>query len=115
MSTVNLKYSWFHAQNGEKKSMRLYRRYWKKIESLNSILINSERFGIKLPEETIKEIQLKKSHYGSQYTKLWQFNNMWKQKNKNEALKHIEKYFSKEELGKSKTEGGILKMIRKIF
>lgn len=115
MSTVNLKYSWFLDQKGTNKINRLVKKYYKKWDRVNSILINSQVYGIELSEITKNQIMEKKILYSNQTQKLRSFEYMFKQKGKDEAMRYIEKLFTKEEVRKYKTEGGVLKILRKLF
>ena len=115
MATVNLKYSWFLNQKGIKRAKRMRMKYSKKWNNVNMIDENSKIYGIELSEVTKNMIDDKKKFYSNQIQKLQTFEWQFKQYGRDEALKRIERYFTKEELSKNKTEGGILKIIRKIF
>jgi hypothetical protein len=115
--TVDLKYSWFQAQKNTKRAKNVRKRYNRKVDSLESIFYNSERFGITLPEDTRNEIHNKKTFYYRQMIKLSHFIRVLEQKDMDSALKNLHQFYKKEELEKvnpHKTEMGILKVIRKL-
>ena len=113
--TNNIKYSWFINQKGTKRAKRMRIKYSKKYNKVNMILENSKIYGIELSEITKNMIEEKKKFYGKQMSKLQTFEWQFKQRGRDEALRLIEGHFTKEELSKNKTEGGILKILRKIF
>ena len=113
--TVNIKYSWFLNQKGWKRAQRKMKRYGHKVSRLNSITTNSDIFGIELSPISRDMVSEKRNFYWNQHYKLYYFVNTWKTRGKQEALKSIEKYYTKTELGTYKTDSGIIKMIRKIF
>ena len=115
MATVNLKYSWFLNQKGTKRVKRMRLKYWKKWEKVNTIRENANIYGIELSEITKNMIQEKKDFYSKQMSKLQAFEYTFKSKGRDEALKSIERHFTKEEISKNKTENGILKTLRKLF
>ena len=115
MSTINLKYSWFLNLKGTNGINRMVKKYNRKWDRVNSILVNSQVYGIELSEITKNQITEKKKLYSSQTQKLRSFEYMFKQKGKVEAIKYIEKLFTKEEIGEYKTKGGVLKILRKLF
>ena len=115
MATVNLKYSWFLNQKGTKRAKRMLKKYYKKWGNVNSISHNSNVYGIELSEVSKNMISDKKNFYNTQIQKLQTFEWQFKQYGREEALKRIERFFTKDEVSKHKTEGGILKILRKIF
>jgi hypothetical protein len=73
--TVDIKYSWFEAQKGFKRSKR--------------ILNNSERFGIVIPEDIKRQIWDKRGFYYKQINKLSTF--AWEFKSTGDVEKALEK------------------------
>lgn len=114
--TSNIKYSWFQNQKGWKRANRTIRKYDRKISKLNAILDNSKIYGIELSVISTNMIDEKKQFYFKQRHKLYHFVNCWKNcGGKVEALRRVENFYTKDELRKVKTDGGILKVLRKIF
>jgi len=113
--TSNIKYSWFQNQKGCKRAKRALNKYHRKTSKLISIKEHSKTFGIELSVITINMIDEKLTFYYNQRNKLHHFITKWQIYGKPEALKMIERFYTKEELSKYKTDGGILKILRKIF
>lgn len=87
--TVDIKYSWFEAQKGFKRSRNVAKRYTRKVESLSTILNNSERFGIVIPEDIKRQIWDKRGFYYKQINKLSTF--AWEFKSTGDREKALEK------------------------
>jgi hypothetical protein len=113
--TSNIKYSWFLNQKNVKRIKNVRNRYHRKVSRLTDIQLNANAYGIKLGEETYKEIENKKSFYYAQMRKLYSYMTDLERGGVEVALKNIERHYTTQEVGKYKTESGILKVLRKLF
>ena len=113
--TSNTKYSWFLNQKNVKRVKNARKRYHRKVSRLNDIQLNANAYGIKLGEETYKEIEDKKSFYYTQMRKLYSYMIDLEKSGVEVALKNIERHYKTEEVSKYKTENGLLKVLRKLF